>query len=109
MLNLRHAAAAAPMTTADAEIAAAIDFAMQEKAESTRRAYASDWRVFRAWCTARGLNPMPADAATVARFLSSEATGGLKTSTIGRRAAAIGDSVSLESRPPVRAVSRGKY
>jgi hypothetical protein len=32
---------------------------------------------------------MPADAATAARFLSSQADSGLKTSTIGRRAAAI--------------------
>lgn len=38
--------------------------------ESTRRAYRSDWRVWQAWCiAASGASPLPADAATVARFV----------------------------------------
>lgn len=59
-------------------------------ADATRRAYRSDWRIFTAWCAARGLEPLPATPETVARFLSAEAMAGAKASTIGRRAAAIG-------------------
>jgi hypothetical protein len=80
---------------ADAEMAAALGFAEMEKAASTRRAYRSDWRCFSAWCTARGLDPLPASAETVARFLSAQATGGLKASTIGRIG---GDRVSPQAR-----------
>jgi hypothetical protein len=56
---------------------------------------------------------MPAAAATVARFLSSQADGGLKASTIGRRGAAIGYAHKLAGfEPPtgaetVKAVVRG--
>jgi hypothetical protein len=78
------------MCLADAEMAAALSFALQEKSAGTRRAYGSDFGIFTAWCDARGLDPMPAAAGTVARFLSSQATAGLKSSTIGRRAAATG-------------------
>ena len=85
---------------ADAEIAAAVSFAMQEKSEGTRRAYRSDFRIFRTWCAERGLEALPATAATVARFLSAQATGGLKASTIGRRAAAIGYAHRLADHEP---------
>ena len=80
---------ALPASLADAEMAAALSFAEHEKSAGTRRAYASDFGIFTAWCDARGLSPMPASAGTAARFLSSQATAGLKSSTIGRRAAAI--------------------
>ena len=76
-------ATALPMCVADAEIAAAVSFAELEKSAGTRRAYRSDFRIFSAWCAARGLEPMPAKASTVARFLSAQATGGLKSATIG--------------------------
>ena len=81
-----------PASLADAEMAAALSFAEHEKSSGTRRAYGSDFGIFSAWCDARGLDSMPASAGTVARFLSSQATAGLKSSTIGRRAAAIGTS-----------------
>ena len=71
---------AVPACLADAEIAAALSYAEQEKSEGTRRAYRSDFRIFTVWCL----------ASTGARFLSSQADAGLKASTIGRRAAAIG-------------------
>lgn len=63
---------------------------MIEHADTTRRAYRSDWRVFTAWCVARGLEPLPATSETVVRFLLAEAEAGFKASTINRRAAAIG-------------------
>ena len=105
--------AAVPMSVADAEIAAALSFAEAEKSEGIRRAYRSDFAIFTAWCGERGLASMPATPATVARFLSSQATNTKKSSTIGRRAAAIGYAHKLAGfEPPtnaetVRAVMRG--
>jgi site-specific recombinase XerD len=104
---------AVPMSLAHAEMAAAMSFAEMEKSEGTRRAYRSDFRIFSAFCDARGLEAMPATAATVARFLSGEATRGTKASTIGRRAAAIAYAHKLAGHEPptsaesVKAVVRG--
>jgi len=100
--------------SADAELKAALAFAEQEKSAGTRRAYRSDWQIFTAWCGARGLEALPATPETVALFLSSEAMAGVKASTIGRRAAAIGYVHKLAGYrdPPsgaeaVKAVMRG--
>lgn len=91
--------------SANAELEAALSFASQEKSAATRRAYRSDWRVFTTWCSARGLEPLPAAPETVARFLSDQAMGGAKTSTITRRAAAIGHAHKLagHAEPPTNA------
>jgi site-specific recombinase XerD len=106
-------ASAVPMCLADAEIAAAIGYAEQEKSPGTRRAYGSDWRAFSAFCDARGLEALPASPGTAARFLSLQADSGLKASTIGRRAAAIAYFHKLAGYEPptsseaVRATVRG--
>jgi site-specific recombinase XerD len=98
---------------AAAELDAARSFAEMEKAAATRRAYRSDWRMFTGWCAERCLDPLPASPETTARFLSAQATCGLKASTIGRRAAAIAYAHKLAGfEPPtsaetVRAVVRG--
>src|SRR6516225_9648318 len=60
-----------------------------EKAAATRRAYGTDFLIFRAWCEERQLNAVPASPATVAAFLAHEASRNVKVSTIGRRVAAI--------------------
>ena len=78
-----------PMCLAEAEMTQTLAYAEMEKSAGTRRAYASDWRIFTVWCAARGLESLPATPGTAARFLSGEATRGTKSSTIGRRAAAI--------------------
>ncbi len=59
------------------------------KAESTKRAYENNWRVFERWCQMRGAVSLPALPKAVAVFLASQAKRGLKASTIGRRQAAI--------------------
>lgn len=59
-------------------------------AASTRRAYASDWAIYRAWCTARGYEPLPSSPEQVALFLAHEANRRLAVSTVERRLAAIG-------------------
>ena len=71
------------------EIDAVRGFAEADKAAASRRAYTSDWRIFRSCCTARALTPLPAEPATVAAFLAADAQGGTKPSTISRRVAAI--------------------
>jgi hypothetical protein len=42
------------------EVATAAEYARAEKAEATRRAYRSDFEIFRSWCLARGVTALPA-------------------------------------------------
>jgi hypothetical protein len=88
----------------EADMSAAGDFIRDAAAASTRRAYRSDWRLFTAWCTARGAEPLPATPAIVAAFLAAEAHRGTKAATITRRAAAIRYAHRLAGHePPMRA------
>jgi site-specific recombinase XerD len=88
-------------------------FAAAEKAQATRRAYASDWADFAAWCASRGAAALPAHVGIIAAYLSSLASDGRKASTIGRRAAAIGYHHKLAGHEPptnqeaVKVVLRG--
>jgi site-specific recombinase XerD len=71
------------------DIDRAASYARQDKAESTRAAYRSDFAIFRTWCASRGVNALPATPETVAGFLAAQAEAGLAASTISRRGAAI--------------------
>jgi len=71
------------------DLAAAIDLARAEKAPSTRKAYGTDFRLFKAWCDSKGVSSLPASPETVAAFLAAEAGAGVKPSTLSRRVAAI--------------------
>jgi site-specific recombinase XerD len=71
------------------DLGRASDLARESMSLATRRAYGSDFAIFRAWCTARGVSPLPATAESTAAFLASEAARGIKPSTVGRRCAAI--------------------
>jgi site-specific recombinase XerD len=46
-------------------------FVEAAKAESSRRAYRSDWRQFDAWCRSHGLVCLPAEPETVALYLTA--------------------------------------
>jgi site-specific recombinase XerC len=78
-------------------------------AASTRRAYAHDWRDFRAWCVQASQRHLPAQPSCVARFLCERAEGHGR-STLARRLAAIGFYHRLaghpwnSSHPDIRAV-----
>jgi site-specific recombinase XerD len=72
-----------------AELERAKDFARAEKSAATRRAYRSDFDLFRAWCETRMVSHLPASPESVAAFLAAEAARGIKPSSIGRRVAAI--------------------
>src|SRR5947209_18673992 len=71
------------------DLVRAIELALQEKAAATRRAYGSDFRIFEAWCQARGVSARPASPEAVAAFLAHGAQTGSRPPTLGRRAAAI--------------------
>jgi hypothetical protein len=65
-------------------------FARGSRADSTWRAYDSDFAAFRGWCAeqAPGLEPLPATPATVALYITALAEV-RKPSTIRRRLASI--------------------
>ncbi len=92
---------------------AAAGFASAAKSDATRRAYASAWTDFSTWCGEQGVEPAPAEARTVARYLAHLAGLGRTISTIDQRAAAIAcahRTLGLESptsREEVRAVLTG--
>lgn len=56
---------------------------------NTRRAYASGFADFRAWCESRNLAALPTAPETLAAYLADLADAGRSPSTIGQRAAAI--------------------
>jgi site-specific recombinase XerD len=95
------------------ELERAVDLARQEKAEATRRAYRSDFEIFRQWCNARQTSALPASAESVAAFLAHEVESSKRASTIGRRLAAIRYAHKLGGFPPptdderVKATMRG--
>lgn len=59
------------------------------RSESTRLAYASDWKDFSAWCQKHGVVALPAAPQTVMLYLGSLGAAGRKLNTIGRRMAAL--------------------
>ncbi|MGY4433148.1 site-specific recombinase XerD [Bradyrhizobium sp. F1.13.1] len=71
------------------ELAAAIEYAKAEKAPATRKAYGTDFRLFRAWCDEKQVSALPASPETVAAYLAHGVEEGAKVSTLGRRLAAI--------------------
>jgi site-specific recombinase XerD len=113
LIPLGPAALPALGILSDAEIDATMAYAEAEKAPATRRAYATDWHDFAAWCGARGATAMPAHQGIVAAYLSAMADEGRRASTIGRRAAAIGYHHKIAGHEPptssegVKAVLRG--
>jgi site-specific recombinase XerD len=56
---------------------------------ATRKAYASDVKIFSAWCAAHARAALPASPETVALFLANQAATGVAASTLNRRLAAI--------------------
>jgi site-specific recombinase XerD len=95
------------------ELEEAAGYALAEKAEATRRAYRSDFALFRARCEAKRVQALPARPQTVAAYLAAEASRGIKTSTISRRLAAIRYAHKLAGHEPptnseaVKATLRG--
>jgi site-specific recombinase XerD len=74
---------------------AARRYAAQSRADSTARAYRSDWRDFATWCEGVHTAPLPAQPATVAAYVAALAEQGKKPATIARRLAAISQAHQL--------------
>ena len=74
-------------------VARARSYGEAVEAPNTRRAYASDWQHFTAWCNGKDLDALPASPGTVALYLTDHA-GILKVPTLGRRLASISPPVS---------------
>jgi integrase len=85
-------AALIPIDRTGGVIGPAVDrsraYAEAATASATRRAYASDWRQFEAWCTGAGLPALPAAPQTVALYIAALAESH-RPATISRRMAAI--------------------
>lgn len=78
-----------PRTAVGEDLARAATFVLAQHAAATRRAYRTDWAIFRDWVDARGVAALPAAPEIVAAFLAAEAERGVKPVTLGRRLAAI--------------------
>jgi site-specific recombinase XerD len=81
------------------DLTRAVELGREEKAQATRRAYASDFRIFQAWCRDRGVGALPATAETIAAFLAHDVETGTRPSTLGRRIAAIRYAHKLSGQP----------
>jgi integrase len=81
------------------KIERAAEYARAARSAATRRAYASDWAIFTAWCEAHGLQSLRAAPEIVAVFVADQADAGFNPSTIGRRVAAIGHHHRASGHP----------
>lgn len=70
-------------------------YAAASRAESTARAYKTDWQHFTAWCDGQHTPPLPALPATVAAYVADLAEQGKKPATIARRLASISQAHQL--------------
>jgi site-specific recombinase XerD len=85
---------AAPLAELSELEDAARHLARGSRADSTWRAYDSDFRHFQAWCSEHGLSALPAEPLTVATYLAALESSH-SPSTIRRRLAAISVSHQL--------------
>jgi len=69
------------------------------RAESTLKAYRSDWAHFSSWCESYGQAPLPAAPETVAFYLTAMAQADYKASTIQRRLTAISQAHQAAELP----------
>ena len=82
----RPPAAAPALRAADRSVADALTSVLSD---NTRRVYAAQWRIFTGWCDEVGLQSMPADPLTVARYLAIRAGDGASIATLRLATSAI--------------------
>ena len=98
------------LAAADQGVASSLEAVLSE---NTRRAYATQWRIFDSWCAQIGLRFLPADPLTVARHLAARAGSGASIATLRLATSAIAKAhewAKLESPcrdPGVRASLKG--
>ena len=81
------------------ELEEAVEYARASRSAATRRAYRSDFEIFRSWCEGKKLSPLPACAEAVAAFLAFDVKNGTKPTTLTRRLAAIRYAHTLAGHP----------
>jgi site-specific recombinase XerD len=81
------------------ELGEAVEYAQAAKSPAARRAYRSDFKIFRSWCETRRLCPLPASAEAVAAFLAFDVKNRTKPTTLSRRLAAIRYAHALAGHP----------
>ena len=91
-------------------------YAAQADNAATKRAYATDWRLFTEWCASRSLPVFPSTPEVVAMYISDMAASGkIKSATITKKLAAISKvhewggfpSPSTMQNPNLQTVARG--
>lgn len=80
---------ATAMQRYDDSIDSARYYANRSNADSTWKAYTSDWKAFESWCRSVSAAALPACPETVCGFLATEAKDGRALSTLRRRLSAI--------------------
>lgn len=87
--SIIRVAPTAPITVPVELVERTLENAKNSKAKNTRRAYASQWRMFERWCCERGASPLPAEPAVLALYVTERENEGVKVSTIDQAVAAI--------------------
>ena len=109
-IALREPASLPALRIADQGVASALESLLFG---NTRRVYGVQWRLFNDWCDEVGLQSMPADPLTVARYLAVRAGDGASIATMRLVSSAIAKAhewAKLESPgrdPAVRASLKG--
>ena len=106
----REPASLPALRAADQGVADALESVLSD---NTRRVYGAQWRIFQGWCDEVGLQSLPAEPLTVARYLAARANAGASIATMRLATSAISKAhewAKLESPcrdPGVRASLKG--
>ena len=109
-IALREPASLPALRIADQGVASALESLLSG---NTRRVYGAQWRLFNDWCDEVGLQSMPADLLTVARYLAVRAGDGASIATMRLATSAIAKAHQLAGHespgrdPGVRASLKG--
>lgn len=76
------------------------------RAADTLRGYRSDWAEWCAWCAGEGLEPLPAPAPGISRYLTFLADHGARVGTMARRLSAVRFAHRLRGLPDPTANAR---
>jgi site-specific recombinase XerD len=66
-----------------------LDYVDAARADNTLRGYRSDWNEWATWCGDEDLTPLPAEPASISRYLVFLADHGVKVTTMSRRMSAL--------------------
>lgn len=88
-----------PGTIAKADQARINTLYNEAMADNTRRAYATDWRDFEAFCQDRGIDPLSAGVEVIAAYITDLHDAGRKISTIRRKVSTVSSAYAEAGLP----------